>query len=505
MNELIKIFSCEQIKKADEYTITHEPIASIDLMERAATKCTEWLKQHIDKKNLLLFFCGPGNNGGDGLAIARQLHVLGYAVKVYKLQLSNSYSKDFITNEARLKQLQNSICHTISSINEFPEINKTEIVIDAIFGTGLNKSVEGLAADCISFINKSGAKTIAIDMPSGLLADGHSGFNSPIIKAAYTLSFQFPKLAFFFPENADFVGEWQILDIGLNETFIAKESSKKFFVTKGYIKTILKSRKKYSHKGTFGHAFIIAGSYGKMGAAVLSTNACLRSGTGLVTVHVPKSGYEIIQITSPEAMVIIDQNENAFSDKVNTSAYSSIGVGPGLGTEKVTQDALKYLLLNATKPLVIDADALNIISLNDWSKLIPPNSILTPHPKEFERLTQKVENDFERHVLQIEYSKKYNLYVILKGAHTCITTPTGDCYFNSTGNPGMAKGGSGDILTGIIAGLLAQGYTSMESSILGVFIHGLAGDIAKKEIGEMGMLSSDITNYLPNAFEAVGK
>lgn len=505
MNQAIKIFTSVQIKKADEYTVAHEPIASIDLMERAATKCTQWLIQNIKKKDSLLFFCGPGNNGGDGLVIARQLHILGYTVKVYLLSLSKNCSVDFSINEERLRKVQKDILHTITSSNEFPEINKTDIIIDAIFGTGLNKTVSGLAGDCISLINKSGAKVIAIDMPSGLFTDAHTDSNSTVIKATHTLSFQFPKLAFFFPENASFVGDWQILNIGISETFISKEVSKKYFITKDCIKTILKPRKKYSHKGTFGHTLIVAGSYGKMGAAVLSANACLRSGAGLLTAHVPKSGYEIIQITSPEAMVSIDQNENLFSDKLNTSAYTSIAVGPGIGTEKLTQDALKHLLLNSDKPLVIDADALNNISLNDWSKLIPLNSILTPHPKEFERLTKKAKNDFERHTLQIEYSVKYNVYVILKGAHTCITTPNGDCYFNSTGNPGMAKGGSGDILTGIIAGLMAQGYTSIESCILGVFIHGLAGDIAKKEIGEIGMASSDITTYLPIAFKVLTK
>ena len=464
------------------------------------------VKNNYHKKGSLLFFCGSGNNGGDGLAIARQLHLAGFKVKVYKIQLSKNYSEDFIINEDRFKILSGSICQTISTFSEFPEINKEDIIIDSILGTGLNKAVSGLVADCIFAINKSGAKVIAIDIPSGLFTDKHSGIHSAIIKAHHTLSFQFPKLAFLFAENEDYVGDWQICDIGLSKKFIQEEPSQKFFLTKDFVKTTLKPRKKFAHKGTFGHALIIAGSYGKMGASILSANACLHSGVGLLTVHVPKNGYKIIQVTSPEAMVTIDTNATIFTDKIKTEIFSSIAVGPGIGIEPLTQNALKYLLSNSNKPLVLDADALNIISLNkEWLKIIPANSILTPHVKEFERLTQKTENDFERHELQIEFSKKYNVYVILKGANSCITAPNGDCYFNSTGNQGMAKGGSGDILTGIIVGLLAQGYNNLESAILGVYIHGLAGDIAQKEKGEIGMISSDITNYLSTAFQTIQK
>ncbi|MGZ4057047.1 MAG: NAD(P)H-hydrate dehydratase [Bacteroidia bacterium] len=501
MQDPVKIFSSLQIKKADAYTIIHQPISSIDLMEKAAIKCTEWIAQHIEKKSSVIIFCGPGNNGGDGLAITRLLYLLGFNVKVYVLRFSTKYSQDFIENENRLKHISGTIIHDILSISDFPEIRKKDIVVDSIFGTGLSKGISGLAADCVLAINKSPAKIIAIDVPSGLFANMHSGSGSPIIKADHTLSFQFPKLAFLFPENAGYVGDWQILDIGLSKKFIDEEPTQKFFTTKNFIRSFLKPRAKYSHKGTFGHALIIAGSYGKMGAAVLSAASCLRSGVGLLTMHIPKSGNEIMQITNPEAMTSIDENENIFSDNIDTSAFSSVGIGPGIGTDPVTQKALKHLFSSYNKPLVLDADALNIISKNaEWLRSIPANSIITPHLKEFERLTKKAANDFERHEIQIDFSKKNKLFVVLKGAHTCISCPNGDVYFNATGNPGMAKGGSGDILTGIITGLLAQGYTSLESCLLGVYIHGLAGDLAKKDLGETGMISGDISNYLPQAF-----
>lgn len=273
-------------------------------------------------------------------------------------------------------------------------------------------------------------------------------------------------------------------------------------ITKPLIQSLIKPREKFSHKGNYGHAMLIAGSYGKIGAAVLAAKACLRSGVGLLTVHLPKCGYEIMQVTNPEAMVATDDDAHLISDEIMTNTFSTIGIGPGIGTDEKTQKALHYILMQHKNPLVLDADALNIISLNkDWLDMIPENSILTPHPKEFERLAGKTNDDIARQALQMDLSKKYRLVIIVKGAHTCITSPSGETYFNTTGNPGMAKGGSGDVLTGIITGLLAQGYTSLDASLIGVFIHGLAGDIARDVIGETGMIAGDICDHLPAAFK----
>ncbi len=496
-----KIFSAGQIKEADKFTIHHEPIASIDLMERAALKSVDWIRNQFPHLQSVHIFCGPGNNGGDGLAIARLLFFAGVDVQVYIINQSKKYSADFLTNESQFRNVCDHTCHIISSISEFPEMQSKDVIIDAIFGSGLNKPVFGLSADVIGLMNQCQNKIVSIDIPSGLFGDCHSNANNEKIKADYTLGFQFAKLAYLFPENAACIGEWKLLNIGINETFINHEPTSHYLITHEYVKSLFKPRKKFSHKGNFGHALLIAGSYGKMGAAILGARSCLRSGVGLLTIHSPKCGYEILQSSVPEAMILTDTDEQFFTNTIVSNNVSTIGVGPGIGTNPLTAAALHFLLSNIQVPLILDADALNILGLHkEWLSMIPTNSILTPHLKEFERIAGKSENDFERHQLQIDFSKKYKVYVVLKGAHTCITTPLGDSYFNTTGNSGMAKGGSGDILTGILTALLAQGYPSLETCLIAVYIHGLAGDLAKQKMGEIGMIPSDLIECLPAAF-----
>ena len=500
-----KIFSAQQIKQADRFTIQQEPIASIELMERAAIQFCNRIKEYFSQQDTFAVFCGKGNNGGDGLAIARLLIQSGFVAEVFVLNESENFSDDCLINQKKLKALGHTI-HFISTETALPAITKETIVIDAIFGTGLSRPAKGLAADCITAINNSGATIISVDIPSGLFADISSDQSSTIVKATHTFSFQFPKLAFFFPENAGYVGDWQILDIGLSEKFIAEEPTVHYQLTKTFVQSLLKPRKKFSHKGTFGHALLVAGSCGKIGAAVLAARACLRSGVGLLTIHLPECGYEIMQTTNPEAMVSIDTNHWLIGDEIEVSLFSAIGIGPGIGMDNSTQNALHHIIENSSAPLVLDADALNSLSLQkEWLSEVPENSILTPHPKEFERLAGKAANDFDRHSIQLAFSKVYKVYVVLKGAHTCITTPTGETYFNTTGNPGMAKGGSGDTLTGLATGLLAQGYSPLETCLLSVFIHGYAGDLAKEYIGEIGMTAMDICNYLPAALKQLEK
>jgi hydroxyethylthiazole kinase-like uncharacterized protein yjeF len=496
-----KIFHVAQIKAADLYTIQHEPVTSINLMERAASACTKWIQQHFTQKNSFLIVCGTGNNGGDGLAIARQLHLSGYQVQICIIEMEGKYSEDFLVNEDRLKKVDGSLIKKIKTAAELV-IKQNDIIIDAIFGTGLSKPITGLIADIITSINKSNATVIATDMPSGLLADQHTDPLSAVIKAHDTLSFQFPKLAFFFPENELYTGNWNILDIGLHETFIANEPTIHYQLTETFVKSLLKPRRKFSHKGTYGHAMLIAGSYGKMGAAVLAAKACLHSGVGLLTMHIPQCGNEIMQTTAPEAMVSTDSKKHWIGDEIITKTFSAIGMGPGIGTNEQTQKSLHAIITRHERPLVLDADALNILGLHkDWLEELPANSILTPHPKEFERLAGAAANNFERHALQIAFSKKYQLFIILKGAHTCITTPSGETYFNTTGNPGMAKGGSGDLLTGVITAILAQGYTPLETCLISVFVHGLAGDLTRDALGETGMIAGDLCDHLPQAFK----
>lgn len=496
-----KIFSFAQIKKADEYTMQHEPIASIDLMERAAMQCVKQIKKSFSPKLKYIIFCGLGNNGGDGLAIARLLHEALYNVEVYIIRYSDNYSEDFMLNEKRLLNLKKIPVKNVSNPDDFPLLLPQDIIIDAIFGTGLKNPPEGLIASCIHQINNSNAFVISIDLPSGLYADKSTPIDAAIVRANLTLSFQFCKLAFLFAQNECFVGDWKILDIGLSEKFTAEEPTSTYYLNASFIQQLIQPRRKFSHKGNYGHGLLIAGSFGKIGAAVLAAQACIKSGIGLLTIHLPACGYEILQTTTPQAMVLADSALKNIQDIVSLTGYSAVGIGPGIGTLELTQKSVYELLKASCQPLVLDADALNILSLNKaWLQLLPSKSILTPHPKEFERLTQLTNDNFERHELQVHFSKKYQVYVILKGAHTCITTPEGNSYFNNTGNSGMAKGGSGDALTGIITALLAQGYDGLSCCLAGAYIHGLAGDMAKTAMGEISMGATDIINYLPKAF-----
>jgi len=499
----MKILPVEKIRQADAYTIQNEPVNSIDLMERAAKACVDYVIKKWEKSQTIKLFCGLGNNGGDGLAIARLLQQNGFNPEVFITSFSDKFSSDFATNLERIKDTTNVAVTWLKQDTPLPGLDENVLAIDCIFGSGLSKSVEGHAADIIKYINQSNAKVLSIDIPSGLFCDQSSlGKDNSVIEADYTLSFQFPKLAFMFPENGRFVGNWEVIPIGLHPDFILSAETQNFFLQKDYCQHIYKLRDKFAHKGSFGHALLISGSYGKMGAAVLSSSACLRAGAGLLTTHIPRKGYEIIQTAIPEAMISIDTSDFFFSEVPDLSPYNAIGIGPGIGMDNQTQNSLKLLIQNSGIPLLFDADAINILGENKtWIPFVPANSIFTPHPKEFERLAGKSNNDFERNHLQREFSIKYGVYVVLKGAHTAITCPDGNCYFNSTGNPGMATAGSGDVLTGIILGLLAQKYTPQQACLLGVFLHGLAGDRAAQKFGQEAMIASDSIRALGKAWK----
>ena len=498
----MKILSAGQIRLWDQFTIENEPVSSINLMERAAGKCVEWILSNYPDAISFSIFCGKGNNGGDGLAIARMLLQQNYRVSIYILEFGHLGTDDFQTNLARLHLLPNAAIYFIQSEENFHTLEKNTIIIDALYGSGLNRKLEGVTANLVDHINKSGCKIISIDIPSGLSVDQSSKGNI-IIKASHTLGFQCYKLAFLIPENQEYIGDLQILDIELQESFLETAFTKYELVDDVIIHSIYKPRNNFAHKGNFGHALIIAGSYGKIGAAVLASNACLRSGVGLLTCHIPKYGYEILQSTLPEAMVMTDENAE-YITRVNDdlTKYKSIGIGPGISTNAETKKMLKEVLTTYKKRIVIDADALNILGLEkDLLKLVSAGSILTPHPKEFERLFGETNNDYEKIDLASQKAEELNCLIVLKGHHTFIATPGGKSFFNSTGNAGMATGGSGDVLTGILTGLLAQGYSSEEAAILGVYIHGLAGDFAAKELSMEAMIASDIIYFLGKAFQ----
>ncbi len=497
----MKILNADQMYQADKATIENKPISSIDLMENAATKCFDWVVDNFPEKDKIIhIFCGIGNNGGDGLVIARKLIQEYYQVKTYIVNFSVKRSGDFIENYNKLLEINHPMLDLYQE-SSLPEMNKEELIIDAIFGIGLTKSPEGFVKEIIKKINQTKAKVISVDLPSGLFADSQVTDKDSVVKATNTLTFQNPKLAFLLPDNACFSNNWELLDIGLDTDFINKLSTDYLTIDKGMVQSIYKPRQKFSHKGTFGHSLLIGGSFGKIGAVVLASKAALKSGSGLVTAYLPKCGYEIVQATNPEVMVEVEDEEylHYFNFRMKPTV---IGIGMGLGTHAKTQLGLENFLKENDKKLVIDADALNILSENqDIIKYLPENSVLTPHPKEFERLVGSWKNDFEKLDKLLQFSAKYNVVVVLKGAYTAIAYQH-KIYFNTTGNPALATAGSGDILTGIITGLIAQNYSSFEASILGVYLHGRSADIAiKNDCSQETFIASDVLTYLPGAFK----
>ena len=497
----MKIFTVEQIRRLDQYTIEHEPIPSIELMERAARTFFQWFEKKFPNKHRQVFvFAGPGNNGGDGLAVARMLSRDFYEVKVYLLRMGAELSQDCASNFKTLRKYRYCPYEEIEEGAKFPKLPNDCIVIDAIFGSGLSRPVDGYWNQLIQYINDLPATKVSVDIPSGMFADRPTTGVS--ILADYTFSFEMPKIGFFFGENNHRVGEWTYGSIGLHPDFIKEENTPWHLVVEALVKPILHRRKKFDHKGTFGHALLVAGGYGKVGAAILASRACLRSGAGLVSVHAPKCAYEILQIAFPEAMVAVDEHQFIVTHvHEDLSKFKAIGIGCGIGTNELTARGMAELLQNIDIPVALDADGLNLLAGHpDFFNLIPKNSILTPHPKEFERMFGPTPDHFATNELQRQKAQELGLYILLKGANTSIACPDGNCYFNSTGNPGMATGGSGDVLTGILTGLLSQGYSPFESCVLGVYLHGLAGDLAAVDLQQEALLASDITEHLGKAF-----
>lgn len=503
----MKIFETREIREIDQYTIHHEPVSSVDLMERAARGCTSWITENLPAEKHLVVFTGPGNNGGDGRAMARQLaNQEGYAIRLFHLNTGTGISHDAEINHRRLADQTLVQINEMDNEGDFPLLSEGEVVIDALFGSGLSRPLTGLAASLVKHINTSGCKIISIDIPSGLMGEDNTG-NDPqcIVKATVTLTFQFPKRAFFYSENEQYTGNWVVIPIGLHQGIIDEKKTDFFYITPEDVVTRLRKRKTFSHKGTYGHALLISGQYGMMGAAILAARSCLRSGVGLLTTHVPELGYQVMQPAVPESIFSIDRSGERISTCPPLDKYSAVGAGPGIGTEAETTSAIEALLKKSGKPLVLDADALNILALKPHLlSAVPENTILTPHPGEFDRLAGKSANGYMRNTLQIEFSKKYRIIILLKGAYTSITLPDGTCFFNSTGNPGMATAGCGDVLTGMILSLLAQGYAPDEAATTGAYVHGLAGDLSAAAHGEQALIASDVVDQIGNAFKIIG-
>ncbi len=490
-----KIFKTSKLRELDEYTIENEPITSLNLMERAASSLTQKLLIFFSHSHIFNILAGAGNNAGDGYVVARLLTEKGLIVRVFDLCPGSQLSPDCAVNRERFVR-NGGTCIEVEKVEDFMP-DEGSVIIDAIFGAGLNRPVTGFLSEIIQKVNELPHRVVAIDIPSGLMGEDNRENDGAIVEADYTFTFQFPKLAFMFPENSKYVGRVEVLDIRLHPDILREQYSSWYYLTEEAVASRLLIPDKFSHKGTLGNTLLIAGSYSMMGAAVLAARGAIRSGTGLLTVHVPRSLKQTIHLAVPEALVEVDMNDHCFSGVDDLSRVQAVGVGPGLGTASLTREGMYRLLTEWKGKMVLDADALNLIAADaDLLALVPRGAILTPHPKEFERLAGKSENDFDRLNKLSTFAGLHQLYVVLKGARTVIASPEGDCYFNMTGNPGMAKGGAGDVLTGMIAALLASGHEPLDAAVIGVYAHGKAGDLAAEEQGMRGVRAGDIADKL---------
>lgn len=496
-----KIISGSEVKTLDEAYVRSEGISSFDLMERAAEAFCDWYIQHFDDAASIAVFCGIGNNGGDGLAISRLLSGRGYSVEVYYMGDLEQSSEDFGLNYDLLPDKV-----PIAELHvQYVQDLQADIIIDALFGVGINRPLSGDYLALIKWLNDVKAIKIAVDLPSGLPSDDI--LDGEAFKAHYTISFQFPKLSLLFPEHAEYTGELVIVDIGIQEAYFDRFDSQRFFVQEEDLLSRHKVFHRFSHKGTFGKVMLIGGSYGKIGSIRLSSQAALRTGSGLVSCFVPRCGVDILQISLPELMVENSESELTLSKNGlrDLDRFDALGVGPGMGTSAEAKSCLEMILMGFQSPLVLDADAINILAANShFLSLLGENVILTPHLKEFERLVGACPNHKVRIEKATEFCRTYNCYLVLKGANSLVATPSGSQFFNSSGNQFMATAGAGDVLTGMLTSFLGQGYSLENAAICGVYHHGLAGELASADKGR-GTIATDIIERIPETFKTVAK
>ncbi|WP_298497774.1 NAD(P)H-hydrate dehydratase [uncultured Algibacter sp.] len=497
----MKVFSKEQIYEGDKLTAERQKITSTDLMERAGTQIFNWIHTRMQGAQVPVHvFCGIGNNGGDGLVLARHLITHGYNVNTYIINCSDKRSKDFLINYDRIKNVTKKWPVLLSCSDDFPEIHPDDIIVDAVFGIGLNRPIDEWVKNLFMRFRESKAFTLAIDIPSGLYPDKAVEDEDAVVWAGFTLSFASPKLVFFLPETAKYTVQWEVLDIGLDQEFLFTTQTEVELIGKLEVLPNHIPREKFSHKGQFGHSLIIGGSYGKIGAVTLASRAALSAGAGLITAYIPKCGYHALQASFPEAMVITDNDE----EKITSIKFDieptvvAFGIGAGLDTKTIA--AFTAFLKTNKSPLVIDADGINILSKKkSLLKLLPEATILTPHPKELERLIGSWKDDFDKLNKIKAFSKKHKVIILVKGANS-ITVYEDKLYVNTTGNPGLSTAGSGDVLTGIITGLISQGYNPLVATIIGVYLHGKSADIAVEDFGYQSLISSHVIDYLGEAY-----
>lgn len=498
----MKIFTSAQIHELDKYTIEHEPISSIDLMERAAEAIARSIAGEWGAATPVVVFAGPGNNGGDALAVARLLRGRGYSVSAFLFNTTGRLSADCATNKERLAALGGVQFVEVTQEFDPPQLEAGTLVVDGLFGSGLNKPLAGGFASLVKYINASPATVVSIDVPSGLMGEDNTyNVRANTIRADLTLTLQQPKLSFLFAENQQYVGRFKTLDIGISAEGIASSDARYRIVEEAEVRSLVKGRDDFAHKGSMGSALLVAGSCGMAGASVLAARACLRSGVGKVTVHTPRCNNLAVQVAVPEAVVQLDPEEAFFSEAVDTERFTALAIGPGLGLEEATAIALIAQLRRTQCPIVADADALNILANHRaWLQQLPRGIVMTPHPKEFDRMAGHCADSYERLAKASDMAARLGAYIIIKGHYSALCLPDGHVAFNPTGNAGMATAGSGDVLTGVIAALLARGYSQADACVAGMYLHGLAGDLAAADLGRESLVAGDIVRYLPQAF-----
>ena len=493
----MKVLSASQIRAADQYTIENEPIRSIDLMERASKAFVAKFLELFPEARVVKIFCGTGNNGGDGLAIGRLLKEDSWEVMPYIAGDPIKGSNDFKENLERA-----GMYALLREPRDFPEIDESDIVIDGLFGSGLSRPLEGLYRELVEHLNKASCKKVAIDISSGLFADKALPDNAIAVEADHTISFQTPKLVFFQPGASQWVGDWWTVPIELHEWFLNNLETYYELSVSHDLEDLIPERSTFTYKSKVGRLLLVTGSKGKMGAAALCTKAALRTGIGLIEVHTPACGTDILQTLVPEAMVVEDKGKVQITSVGKTEA--TIGIGPGIGISPVTKKAIHTLIIESVKPLVIDADGINILASDqELLEHLPQDSILTPHPGEFQRLVGDWTDDFDKLDKLRTLCKTHKINVVLKGAYSAVCDKHGNVHFNPSGNPGMATAGSGDVLTGIVASFLAQGLKPFDALRLGVYLHGKAGDLAAEKFGEQSLIASDIVDFIPQALTRI--
>lgn len=494
-----KILTSSQSQKLDALTMSAQGVSSYELMERAVCELYVHLKAfvgNVDGKRFIVV-SGTGNNGGDGLGLARKLKEDNADVTVCMCDFSANISTECLINLNKVNDLGIRVMSAKDRLEDCFPFDVNAIVIDAIFGTGLNRSVAGGHAKVVEAMNDFPGMVVSIDIPSGLFADDNSRNDGAIVKADLTLSIQDYHLSAMLAENSMYYGDIRIVDIGHDKDSLSSFVTEFYYLEKADIVKLIKPRRDFDHKGTFGHALLVAGGIGKAGAAIMASRACMRSGVGLLTVQVPLEISNIMQVAVPEAMLELDDCNIRNNNTMSVEKYSSIGVGPGIG---VGSSAVAKVdsLINCGKPMVMDADALNILATDSTKLASIANCVLTPHPKEFERLFGKMSSTLEKLKIMSDFSSSHNSVVVLKGGVTAISLTNGHVVFYNGRNPGIATGGSGDVLTGIITSLLAQGYCVDEAATIGVLLHGEAGKLAVSRFGRISTIATDIIDCLPD-------